>query len=115
MAAAQGHAVAQFNLAIRHAGGIGTPKDEAKAAEWLQRSAFQGYPAAQFNLGVMYANGIGGPKNPVRALVWYTLAARQNDPEAVTEKNALDVLLSDEQKAEAQKFLTEVLGKMPGK
>ena len=114
-AAAQGHAVAQFNLAIRYAGGLGLAKDEAKAAEWLQKSAFQGYPAAQFNLGVMYANGIGGPKDEARAFVWYTLAARQNDPEAIAEKNVLNELMTAAQKEEAQKILAELLGKMPGR
>ena len=60
LAAEQGHATAQSNLAILYFNGKGVPQDHAEAAYWSYLAAKQGYALAQYNLGTMYANGEGG-------------------------------------------------------
>ena len=61
-AAREGHADAQFNVAMMYEQGIGVGKDEQEAVAWYGESAEQGNSAAQFNLGVLYENGRGTPK-----------------------------------------------------
>ena len=54
--------------------GGGTPKDEAKAADWYEKAAQQGYPNGQLGYGNMYYAGKGGlPKDRAKAFYWYEL------------------------------------------
>jgi TPR repeat protein len=46
LAAAQGMASAQFNLAISYLKGEGVRQDQAKAVEWLKKAADQNYAEA---------------------------------------------------------------------
>ena len=77
--AQQGHASAQYNLALMYGNGQGVPQDYAEAAKWYRLAAQQGYVLAQYNLGVMYANGQGVPQDFAEAVKWYKLAAEQGD------------------------------------
>jgi TPR repeat protein len=61
-AAAQGDAVAQYNLGIMYAKGEGVPRDDVEAVKWYQQVAARGYAGAQYSLGVMYAKGEGVPR-----------------------------------------------------
>jgi hypothetical protein len=45
--AAQGHANAQYNLALHYYSGEGVPKDMSTAEEWLWKAAAQGHAGAQ--------------------------------------------------------------------
>jgi S1-C subfamily serine protease len=81
--AQQGMAVAQFNLGILYARGLGVTQDYAIAARWFRRAADQGYAAAQFNLGTLYSRGLGVPQDNIRAYIWLHLAARQGLKDAV--------------------------------
>ena len=76
-AAAQGHAKAQFELAVLYRDGMGTPKNSFKAAKWMQKAAEQGEPDAQLELGVMYERGEGVLLNESKAVYWLTKAANQ--------------------------------------
>ena len=63
LAAEQGDASAQYNLALMYDNGEGVPQDYAEAVKWYRLAAEQGIAAAQVNLGVMYANGEGVPQD----------------------------------------------------
>ena len=57
LAAEQGNADAQYNLAVMYANGLGVPQDDAEAVRWYRRAADQGMANAQAALGFRY--GIG--------------------------------------------------------
>jgi TPR repeat protein len=85
MAAEQGNAEGQNELAFMYANGQGFPKDYSKAAEWYRKSAEQGNAEGQANLGFMYANGQGIPQDYSKAAEWNHKAAEQGN--AVAEIN----------------------------
>ena len=66
---------------------------------------------AQFNLGLRYGDGLGVPKDPVRAYAWINLAAANNAPDGSKVRDAMERLLTLEQKAEAQKLSAELFEK----
>ena len=59
LAAEQGHAKAQFNLAAMYGNGKGVPEDDKEAVKWYRLAAEQGHLSAQHKLGLMYDNGEG--------------------------------------------------------
>ena len=75
--AAEGDAVAQFELGVLYAFGRGVPQDYEEAARWYRLAADQGHASAQYNLGVSYAFGRGVPQDHGEAVRWYRLAADQ--------------------------------------
>ena len=78
--AESGDAVAQYDLGVMYANGLGVPEDDAEAVRWLRLAAGQGYAAAQFTLGLWYDHGVGGvPQDDIEAVRWYRLAADQGD------------------------------------
>ena len=48
--AAQGHAIAQYNLGLLYLHGLGVPQSRAQAQYWLTQSAEQNYAKAQLAL-----------------------------------------------------------------
>src|SRR5271170_1336562 len=58
-AADKGDAKAQYELARYYAKGMGVPKDDVKAAQYLRQSADQGYADAQVMFGSCYGRGQG--------------------------------------------------------
>jgi TPR repeat protein len=110
-AAAQGNAVAEYNLGVRYDFGRGVPQDYAKAREWYEKAAAQGNALAQNNLGVRYQNGQGIPKDYVRAYMWYSLAVAHSpgDAQRFTANNRDRVAqgMTSAQIAEAQKLVRE--------
>ncbi len=80
--AAQGDAVAQYNLAQMYRMGQGVPQNDTQAVAWYKKSAEQGYASAQSNLGVMYDNGKGVAQNDTQAVAWYKKAAEQGHASA---------------------------------
>ncbi len=83
LAAAQGDAAAQFEVASRLAEGRGADKDLKDAAQWYQRSASSGFAMSQFRLGTLYERGAGVDKDVSRAKVWYGRAAEQGNVKAM--------------------------------
>jgi len=75
--AEEGNFVAQYNLGIMYANGLGVPQDVEKAAHWFHKAAKSGDARAQYNLGNLYSQGHGVPKNLSRAAHWYGAAAEQ--------------------------------------
>jgi len=80
--AGQGHAAAQFNLAIMYYRGEGAVQDYQAAIYWFTKAAEQGNAYAQYNLGLMYKTGEGTTQDYKAALHWYTKAAEQGDANA---------------------------------
>ena len=80
--AEKGDRVAQFNMGINYANGLGVAKDLVQAVFWYRKAADQGYVQAQNNLGYYYAKGLGLPKDFVQAVTWYRMAADQGYAQA---------------------------------
>ena len=76
-AAAQGHAVAQYNLGVMYGTGDGVPENNAEAVRWYRAAAEQGLAYVQSLLGDMYADGLGVREDDVEAVHWYRAAAEQ--------------------------------------
>jgi uncharacterized protein len=90
LAANQGNAAAQNNLAQMYAHGKGVAEDQREAARLFRLAAERGIAPAQRNLGRGYEIGLGGlPKDRNEALRWYGLAAKQGDPEAKARMRSL--------------------------
>ena len=69
--ASQGHAEAQFNIALMYHSGSGVPIDEQEAIKWYQKSAENGYHKAQEYLAAGYAHGwFGLNADPEKAVYW---------------------------------------------
>jgi Ca2+/Na+ antiporter len=77
MAAEQGHALAQNDLAYCYNRGRGVPEDKEEGIRWYRQAAEQGNAMAQCNLGHCYYNGDGVDKDRTEALKWYRKAAEQ--------------------------------------
>ncbi len=75
LAAEQGDAEGQYEMAAMLASGQGGRKDDFEAVRWLRKAADQGYLRAQNRLGLAYENGTGMPVNLVLAADWYRKAA----------------------------------------
>lgn len=69
--AEQGHAIAQFNLALLYHSGDGVDLNEAKAVSLYHQAAEQGYDKAQEYLAAGYQEGwFGLPKDQQKADYW---------------------------------------------
>ena len=69
--AEEGHAIAQFNMALLYHGGLGVDLNEATAVSWYKKSAKNGYYKAQEYLAVGYREGwFGLPKDQKQAKFW---------------------------------------------
>jgi len=83
LAAAQGVASAQFEVAARLAKGDVTEQNLNAASRWYQRSASQGFAMAQYRLGTLYERGLGVKVDLARAQIWYRRAAQQGNLKAM--------------------------------
>jgi hypothetical protein len=92
LAAEQGHADAQYQVAHNYQWGFGTDKNIKKAVLWYQKAAELGHAKAQFELGMCYDKGKGVWRNYEKAVLWLRKASDQGEPES---KQRLSVLLSE--------------------
>jgi localization factor PodJL len=83
LAAAQGDASAEFEVASRLAEGKGTDQNIPEAVRWYQRSATKGFAQAQYRLGTFFERGLGMKADPARAKAWYQRAADQGNVKAM--------------------------------
>lgn len=81
--AAQGHAEAQYNLAILYDFGRGVSKNPLDAEKYYKLAAEQGLAAAQTDLAVLYAAGDRLPLSYRKAAKWARLAAEQGEVRAI--------------------------------
>ena len=82
IAAKQGDAKAQFNLALCYQQGLGVEQNDSEAFHWYHEAAEQGIADAQFCLALCYAQGIGEEKNLSEAVRWFRAAAEQGIADA---------------------------------
>ena len=64
------------HLGIMHAEGLGTTRDDNRAADLFFKAAILGYPEAMANLARMYATGRGGRQDNKAAISAYRAAAK---------------------------------------
>ncbi|MEZ5818542.1 MAG: hypothetical protein R3D44_15795 [Hyphomicrobiaceae bacterium] len=83
LAAAQGDAGAQLEVATRLAEGKGVRQDFAEAAKWYQHAADQGQAVAQYRLATLYERGMGVTADRSKARSLYEQAARQGNLKAM--------------------------------
>jgi len=74
VAADQGDAMAQNNLASCYYNGTGVAKDEVEAVRWYRKAADQGDVMAQCNLGFCYDKGTGVAKDEIEAYAYWNLS-----------------------------------------
>jgi hypothetical protein len=86
--AEQGHAAAQFNIAVMYEDGSGVAQDSAQAARWYLEAAKQGDADAQYKVGMLYETGTGVTKDLAEARKWYDalLANPRKDKAALAAK-----------------------------
>lgn len=80
--AERGNPPAMIYLSLMHEMGMGTPRDPAKATDWLRRAAETGYSVGQYHYGVALLHGRGAPTDPTQARIWLERAAAQGDRDA---------------------------------
>jgi len=73
-AADQGHADAQYKLALNYLKGKEETKDPAQAVSWLIKAANQNHADAQYELGCCYMRGNGVVENKNQAINWFERA-----------------------------------------
>lgn len=79
LAADQGYADAQLDLAVCYSSGEGVAKDPVVAARLFQQAAEQGVASAQLFFGNCLEFGNGVAKDEAAAIKWYRKSARQGD------------------------------------
>lgn len=70
-------------LGIMYAEGMGTPRDDAKAAAMFSKAALLGFPEAMANMGRMHAEGRGVPQDNNAAVAAFSAAARNGFQPAI--------------------------------
>ncbi len=114
MAAEQGDANGQHNLANRYESGQGVAQNYAEAVKWYRKAAEQVHPMAQANLGVMYEHGHGVRQDFVQAQMWYILSASffraseaKNRGLVIKNRDQLAAKMTTEQVLEARRLARE--------
>jgi uncharacterized protein len=80
--AERGNRGAALLLGLYYRDGQNVPRDDRKAAYWLERAAQLGHPHAQSLLGNLAAEGRGTARDPARAVQWWEKASLQGDAAA---------------------------------
>ena len=129
LAAQQGHAVAQYTLAMMHrkgldpatrprsgamgvGGAVATPSQRLgiaymEALKWFELAAEQGLADAQYKLGLMYATGNGIPTNFVTAHLWWSVAVDYGSEEARRKLMLLEPLMTEADLGKARSLAVE--------
>ncbi|MBB6260547.1 localization factor PodJL [Paenochrobactrum gallinarii] len=82
-AAADGDAMALFEIGNRYTDGIGMQADLSKAATFYAASATRGFAPAQYRYGNLNEKGLGLPRNIEQARHWYLKAAEKGNASAM--------------------------------
>jgi len=107
LAAEKGVPHAQTLLGTKYHAGEGVQQDYKEAMRWNRLAAEQGHDEAQRNLGPMYFKGQGAPQDYVQGHMWFNLSAAQGDANSIKARDAISVLMTPAQIAEAQKLARE--------
>jgi hypothetical protein len=93
IAAEQGHAKSQHNLALMYESGQGVSQDYAEASKWYFMAAENGYASSQNNLGALYETGDGVKQDHNEAIMWYRIAAENGDENAPSNLSRLEAII----------------------
>ena len=77
-----GDPLAQYEVALMYANGLGVEHSVDQAFIWTKASAEKGHMAAQYMLGNAYAGGLGVSKDEQKATLWFLRAAEQGNQKA---------------------------------
>ena len=80
LAAAEGDADTQYELAELYAEGEGVEQNWVEAVKWYRKAAEQGHDLAQFKVGLSYQNGKGVPQSDTEAYIWLNISAENGAP-----------------------------------
>jgi TPR repeat protein len=80
LAAAEGDADKQYELAKLYAEGEGVEQNWVEAVKWYRKAAEQGHDLAQFKVGLSYQIGKGVPQSDTEAYVWLNISAENGAP-----------------------------------
>ncbi len=78
----EGYAAGENVLGAVYMGGVGVPRNYAKADYWFRKAAGQGDAQGENDLGLAYFHGKGVPRNYAKADYWFRKAADQEDASA---------------------------------
>lgn len=87
-----GDARAQYYLGVMFLAGLGASRDDARAADYLARSAAQNYAQAQTVLGTLYLQGRGVPKDEAKGA---DLVRRAADTGLASAQHMMGLLLME--------------------
>lgn len=104
LAAEQGDARAQTNLASLYRTGRGVERDDVEAVNWLVKAAEQRHPRAMYLLAERFAQGKGVPQSPVLAYVWMSRAASLGSPSAQHRQKQLASSMTAKQREAARRL-----------
>jgi len=115
LAAREGRAWAQSDLADYYVDGLVIDRNLVSAAFWYREAAEQGFAPAQTNLGWLYFNGYEGvAPNRAVAVHWFNKAAAQGNRAAINNLNKLGeatpkslIITQDEKSGASKKSETE--------
>ncbi len=82
-AAANGDALALFEIGSRYTEGRGVSPDLREAAKWYKYAADLGFAPAQYRLANFYEKGTGLDRDLSKAMNWYQMAAEQGNASAM--------------------------------
>jgi len=99
MAADQGHAQAQCNMAVMYANGWGVPQSDEEALKLYILAAEAGVTEAQINVGKRYSIGLGTEQNRVVAYKWFLIASVLGDQGAAEKRDDVATKLTAEELA----------------
>ena len=118
-AAQRGLVQGEYNLAVLHYQGLGTPQNYPAALKWYTKAAESGDVDAQFNVAYMHYLGDGTPINYVKAYAWASMAlasAHQNSEPLGTNIEdhrqfwkSMEETLSSTDKIKAQQLLGNIV------
>ena len=106
-AARGGDADAQYMMGVMNDLHGGKSQDLPTAASWYRKAAEQGHSQAAFMLGMMYENGEGVPRNLIQSYMWLSLAANDGIQDAVTSRDKVARLMSEEDRTSAKAMADE--------
>lgn len=80
--AANGDAIAQYNLGVMFLTGQGVKKNRRRSVKLHRKAAEQGLAVAQHGLAILYYRGQGVRRSYAKAAKWFRAAAEQGYPDA---------------------------------
>ena len=111
LSAEQGLALAQRNLGLLHARGLGTSENFKNAIMWWTLAAEQNDEFSQYNLALMYGRGLGVSKDYATAHMWATISSGNGHEKALEMLETLESNMTIPQIRNAKNLFNECTSK----